>query len=145
MFEDATLIDWGVKNLQPRVASESPLDIALRHFESLVSAHEANVIVQPEKSSVLTSLRSSFVNLVTGRSYHTTGKIIIVSRRTVSDVFDRDGSRRLNKHQITEKLVDWFPMLERQAPKAGRIFDPADYWTPMFDTVSLVIAFLDEQ
>jgi hypothetical protein len=81
-------------------------------------------------------------NLVRAVKQSRMAATVTFSRRQIRKTFSAGGQASVSKHSIILKLIRWFPTLERSQPFRRRIWDAEDYWTPMFDALSLAVTFL---
>jgi hypothetical protein len=144
VFKEGTLTNWGAQYL----GSSTPLPqrvhrIAMPFFRTLLDRHAPDVVVLPHPTKIFGTARNRFLRAIRYELARAPGTVTSFGRREIQHSFkELLNVEKINKDQIMRALVKWFPELLRYLPKPRRLWDSEDYWTPMFDAVSLAITFL---
>lgn len=143
IFEGATLIDWGSKELGSGSLRCRITDIAIPCIRQLFKNLKPDVIVLPNPTKLAATARNRFLRAIRHEIEQHSCTIASISRHDIREDFKYVlKAEKPNKYSIMELLVRWFPELQPSLPKPRRRWESQDYWTPMFDAVALAVTYL---
>jgi hypothetical protein len=139
-FEGAVLADWAIRNIR-----QDPPDVRVRKrlipaLIRMLDHYEPTTLIVPDigPQGVRRSANVREIVQAIAREAARLGiDVISLNDRQVKDVFEtaRPGTGR-NKRTRNELLLEWFPTLEPQRPKARRTWDSEPHAQPLFDAIA---------
>ena len=143
VFEGKDLVEWGSKPIDSVSLNKRVYLVGLPFFRSLVERYEPDVVLLPEPTAHLMTVRNRFIRLVRLELIRKPRTFFTLSLSLLHNAFKPFlKSQRPNKYVIMNLLVHWFPELKRAFPQPRRLWQSQHYWVSMFDAVALVITHL---
>lgn len=139
-FEGAVLGDWDIRNVR-----QDPPDLRVRKrlipaLIRMLDRYEPVALITPDIGP--TGVRRSanvreVIQAVTREALERGIEVVAVSERQVRETFERarPGAGR-NKVARDDLILEWFPTLSPQRPKARRDWEGERHATPLFDAIA---------
>ena len=145
-FEGASLLDWGVKNVQADVPSVRVRRRLVPMIAEMLDSYEPTALIVPDvrqgrvrRSRQVQLTVRAVIREATNRRiqvFPVTSKRVQTAFRSVCD------EPRPNKEAINRQIVHWFPELQPSLPKARRLWESERHFTPLFDAIAMFCAWI---
>jgi len=143
-FDAAVLLDWGVKNVRNGDPATRSGRVLVPYLVRMLDEYEPEVLLVPavhpggaRRSVPVQETVEAIVREARRRG-------VIVNAQTDEDVnatFRSVVKGRLNKRGINTVLVRWFPELKPMLPRSRQLWEPEQYFTPMFHAIAVYCAW----
>lgn len=148
-YEGAILADWAIRNIR-----QDPPDVRVRRrlipaAIRILDRYEPTTLILPDigPEGVRRSANVREILRAVGREAARRGiDVVAINDRQVKEVFEnaRPGAGR-NKRARNEVILEWFPTLEPQRPRARRTWDSEPHAEPLFDAIGRWCAWMGLQ
>lgn len=132
----ASLLDWGIRGLEPRLALNAMLTNILKTYHpSVFVLHRAEVGSRrdnPRTNELLRAIEAEANRLALA--------VAFVTERESEAFFRRHG--RVTKYQIAEQIGKWFPELASRVPPLRKPWHPEHDRTVIFDAMATALVYL---
>jgi hypothetical protein len=143
VFEESRLIDWGSKHVASRPLCDRIEHVAIPVFCELIKRHKPDMIVLPKPADIFRTGRNPCLRAIQHEAARHSYTVASFARSDIRRSFKFVLNCECpNKYSIMQVLARWFPELQRILPKPRRRWEPQDYWTPIFDAISLAITYI---
>jgi hypothetical protein len=145
-FEGMDLIDWGIKGTPKGSHSEQRSIETLESIQDLIKNFEPDVLLMPEISKRRSEVsKKALIKAARIVASSIPLDVIAYSWTEVRKIFRVwTEPNRPTKQRIMGVVSDLFPELRPIRPKPRRMWEPQDYWLPMFDAVARAVAWIDK-
>jgi Holliday junction resolvasome RuvABC endonuclease subunit len=145
LFDAAMLEDSGVKNVRSLTPAERVKRLLIPALIGMLDHFEPEVLIVPDARAGKVRRSKHVRQMIQAVVQEARERAITVHAITdakVKKAFSRPKNRRPNKQKINHLLVEWFPELQASLPKARKLWESEQYFTPLFDAIARYCAWL---
>jgi Holliday junction resolvasome RuvABC endonuclease subunit len=129
------LIEYGVVTISPVSNSKT-----LKRIEKFIDFLKPKIVLLKDPT-IINTFKGARIKMLVEAIKTLSGEkalpIYQYSRDQVRDTFEQFGA--VTKYQISQKILSWYPDLERVAPKIQKSWMNEDYYMGIFDALALAV------
>jgi hypothetical protein len=145
VFANHQLVDWGMRNLRKGTRDLRVRQALIPYLISLLDGQHPSVLVVPRvgtggfrRSRHVVSALDALVREARKRDI----PVVSVTPEQLRASFTATtGKPRPSEAPMNRSVIDRYPELTSSLPRQRRLWDPEDYFTPMFRAVAMYVAW----